>query len=271
MKLGLVGQHIGQSRSRAFQQFLGGLKQQTLEYALIDRDLRDQQAFDRLMRDLVEAEYRGINVTHPYKVYAWQYATDRAVDYSGLGALNTLCFDGSEVRGTNTDYTGFIKAFRDQVPYQSPGRVLVQGTGGVGRAICFALGSMRASHLELYDRDQASADSLCRDLAAAGVSVSIVNADELNDCMTRVDGLVNATPVGHHMTPGTVFPQAQLGPQKWATDAVYTPVMTEFMTDAQSAGLKIMTGLELYLFQAIDAFEFFTGLTVDPEEARQGV
>jgi shikimate dehydrogenase len=41
---------------------------------------------------------------------------------------------------------------------------------------------------------------------------------------------------------------------------VYTPLWTPLLTAAKAKGAEIMTGRELAIHQAADAFELFTGL-----------
>lgn len=50
--------------------------------------------------------------------------------------------------------------------------------------------------------------------------------------------------------------------QKWAFDAVYTPMDTEFLLEANKKGLQVVSGFDLFFYQGIDAFEIFTGQQV---------
>jgi shikimate dehydrogenase len=70
---------------------------------------------------------------------------------------------------------------------------------------------------------------------------------------------------------GTAFPPCMLTRKRWAFDAVYTPVDTEFIRDARGAGVEVMTGYELYFFQGVDAFRIFTGFDVDAAVLRKAL
>jgi shikimate dehydrogenase len=61
--------------------------------------------------------------------------------------------------------------------------------------------------------------------------------------------------------PGSAIEASLLGGQRWAFDAVYTPVDTEFLIAARRAGLATISGYELFFHQGIEAFELFTGRT----------
>ena len=61
----------------------------------------------------------------------------------------------------------------------------------------------------------------------------------------------------------------QIGGQQWLFDAVYTPVRTPLVKRAMEAGLRVFDGLELFLGQAIDAFQHFTGIDLPDEVAAE--
>ncbi len=88
-----------------------------------------------------------------------------------------------------------------------------------------------------------------------------------------VDGVVNGTPVGMYLHPGTPVDLAAIGDQRWLFDAIYSPIETALMSRAAEVEMARITGFDLFLGQAIDAFEVFTGhrITTDvlaPLEAR---
>jgi shikimate dehydrogenase len=59
---------------------------------------------------------------------------------------------------------------------------------------------------------------------------------------------------------GTPVPDALLHKDLWVADAVYTPLWTPLLNAAKAKGAEVMTGRELAIYQAADAFELFTGL-----------
>ena len=89
-------------------------------------------------------------------------------------------------------------------------------------------------------------------------------ATSAEEAVDGVDGVVNGTPVGMYFQPGTPVDLAAIGEQRWIFDAIYSPVETELMTRAADAGLQRISGLDLFIGQAIDAFEIFTGHRLDP-------
>jgi shikimate dehydrogenase len=171
----------------------------------------------------------------------------------------------------NTDYTGFIAAFRNTHGDVRPGVVAMAGTGGVGRAIGFALAQLGATVLRLFDVDAAKAEALRTAIQQVHRDVRVEIAGSIEEAASGADGLVNSTPLGMDRIGGTAFPGGVFTRQRWAFDAVYTPVDTEFVRAARAAGLSVMTGYELYFYQGVDAFRIFTGYSVDPTALRHAL
>ena len=78
--------------------------------------------------------------------------------------------------------------------------------------------------------------------------------------MRGAAGVVNGSPVGMLPNRGTPVPDALLHDGLWVADAVYSPLWTPLLNAAKAKGAEVMTGRELAIYQAADAFELFTGL-----------
>ncbi|GGO85896.1 shikimate dehydrogenase [Marinobacterium nitratireducens] len=262
IKLGLIGQSIQQSRAPSLHRMLGEIYDLPLSYELHEPADASPKAFAETLAQLREQGYRGTNVTFPYKQIAVAHASTVNGAVSMVGSTNTLAFDGS-VSAFNTDYTGFIRGYRGRVGDLPAGSVLLVGAGGVGRAIAFALFELGASEVKIFDLDQGSAQSLADALTATGFNASAVDRAGFEAAARVADGLVNCTPVGHYKTPGSPVPADLIGGQRWAFDAVYTPLDTEFLIRAHAQGLRIVSGFDLFIYQGLDAFEIFTGIKVE--------
>ncbi len=267
LKLGLIGGNIRASRSPALHRIAGRLSGVEVSYdLLIPAELGLD--FDGVLAKLRAEGYRGVNVTYPFKELAVSRVRVADPALRRLGAVNTVVFGPAGPEGFNTDYTGFAAAYRARFGAQGPGRVALIGTGGVGRAIGFALAELGAQELRLFDRDAAKTVALQRALAATG-GPRLVACDSVVAAVTDADGVVNATPVGMVGTPGTPVPAALWAGRGWAFDAVYTPVETEFTRAAAAAGAAVLSGWELFFHQGIDAFAIFAGRPVaDPGRLR---
>ncbi len=261
LRLGLIGDHIGHSRSPLLHRRAGELCGLDVSY---DRlvPAEQGQTFEALLDRCCENGYRGINVTYPYKerAFARVEVDDPAV--RRLGACNTILFSGT-AKGENTDYTGFRSAWRETFGGRAPGRVAMAGAGGVGKAVAFALADLGAGAVQMFDPERERAERLASALSAAAPSVEFRATRTIEEAVDGADGLVNSTPLGMDGHPGTALPERLIGGQTWAFDAVYTPVDTEFLRAARAAGIATMSGYELFFHQGLDAFRLFAGEAPD--------
>lgn len=259
IRLGLIGDNIAASRSPALHRIAGRLCGLDVTYELlIPRETG--MDFDRLFDWCAKSSFRGVNVTYPYKelVTAKVRVDDPLVHR--IGAANTVVFGKPVPTGHNTDYSGFIAAWRENFGATPPGRVAIAGAGGVGRAIAFALVALEAAEIRITDLDAGKAARLAADLRGTGHGFAAGDWPDAASAARGADGIVNCTQLGMVGYPGSAIPAAALGGQRWAFDAVYTPVETQFRTDAIAAGLNFMSGHELYFHQGVQAFCIFTGM-----------
>lgn len=257
--IGLIGQSISASRSPSLHNMLGELKKLPVSYELQELDSPAPEAFVERLNLIREKGFIGTNVTFPFKQVAVDSADEVNDAVKKVGSTNTLLLKDGKVCAFNTDYTGFIRGYKGRVGELKAGKVLMLGAGGVGRAVAFALFEVGATELFITDLNVDGAKSLVEALNEAGCKASFVAKDDVAAIAKSVDGLVNCTPVGHYKTPGNPLAADCFGGQSWAFDAVYTPMDTEFLKASNAAGLKIVSGFDLFFYQAIDAFEIFTG------------
>jgi shikimate dehydrogenase len=268
MRLGLIGDNIQRSKSPLLHRLAGELCGLDIRYdILIPAEMG--MSFDDVFEQCRRSGYRGINVTYPYKeeVVSLLRVDDPRV--AAIGACNTVLFEETGPFGFNTDYSGFATAYRATFAGRQPGIVAMAGAGGVGKAVGFALASLGASALRLFDRDRPRAETLAHALTRAVSNVEVSITGTIEQAVTGADGLVNCTPLGMIGQPGSAIPKRLLGSQRWAFDAVYTPVETEFLADVRRCGVEIMSGYELFFYQGLDAFRLFTGRPIDRPELRK--
>lgn len=265
IKLGLIGDNIAASSSPALHRIAGRLTGQNVTYELL-RPAALGRSFEEVLAWAEASGYRGLNITYPYKerVVAHLDVPDPAV--RAIGACNTVLFGAGRPVGWNTDYSGFIAAYRHRFGDQPPGRVVMAGAGGVGRAIAFALRQLGVSELRLFDIDVAKSQALAEALGVLSGGAMAMATSSIEEATRDADGLVNSTPIGMVGIGGSPFPQETFAGRRWAFDAVYTPVDTPFVVAARGASLSVMSGYELFFYQGVDAFLHFTGQEV-PEQA----
>ncbi len=269
IRLGLIGDNIARSRSPLLHVEAGRLCDLAVSYERLvpaDMALSFEAVFERCRHD----GFHGINVTYPYKEQVVPLVRIDAPEVSRIGACNTVLFSGGRAEGFNTDYSGFVAAYRNVFAGRNPGTVAMAGAGGVGKAIAFALAALRCPRLRLYDPHATRATALARSIGAADTGMAVEVCGSIGEAADGAGGLVNCTPLGMAGQPGTAVPAALMEGATWAFDAVYTPVETEFLRDARAADLEVMSGYELYFHQGVDAFRLFTGRDID-QAALRGV
>lgn len=266
IKLGLVGEGIAKSQSPDLHERLGASLDLPVRYDLVDSLGVEDFDFSSAIQRLRAKGYRGTNVTFPFKEKAAQLADIRGEGVRRVGTANTLLFDSDGLRAENTDYTGFISAYRHSFGDQPAGDVLLIGAGGVGRAVACALGELAVSCIHILERDSVRAESLSRDLNAMGITAERITSEQAQQMLPHWQGVVNCSPIGHINHPGCPIDTAGLGAQHWVFDAVYIPAHTELLNAAHQAGAKTLSGVDLFVFQGVDAFRFFTADRINPEQ-----
>jgi shikimate dehydrogenase len=269
IKLGLIGHAIGQSQSPALHQMLGEIYGFNIQYDLIEPEHNTLECLTETVERMRSEGYVATNVTFPFKQLAYHIVTtgDQAVEM--VGSTNTMRIGSEAIEATNTDFSGFVNAYLSRRGDKPAGNVLMLGAGGVGRAVAFGLTKLNAEKIYVYDLSAAGAESLVEALIAAGTDAEAILADQIPDTAKQVDGLVNCTPIGHLKSPGNPLDSSLFGGQKWAFDAVYVPLDTEFLQASHAAGLDLVSGFDLFFYQGIDAFQFFVQKEVDPALARK--
>ncbi|MDK3073835.1 shikimate dehydrogenase [Sedimentitalea sp. JM2-8] len=270
VKLGLIGDNITRSKSPRLHRTAGTLTGRNVTYdRLIPKDLG--LTFDEVFEQARSGGFRGINVTYPYKEVVTAKVTVSDPLVRAIGAVNTVVFDPEGPKGFNTDYSGFMSAYRSVRGSENPGTVCLIGTGGVGKAVAFGLIGLKARVIRCVDLDPAKAEALADALRALESDTRIETFSDPVAAARGADGIINCTPLGMVGIGGSALPFEAMKGAAWAFDAVYTPVETPFLMDAERAGLTVISGYELFFGQGIDAWSIFTGIGLDHAALRAAI
>lgn len=183
----------------------------------------------------------------------------------GIGAVNTVVFKDGKRIGHNTDCLGFAEGFRRNLNDVARQRVVQMGAGGAGAAVAHALLAEGVEHLSVFDVDASRARDLVDNLAQRFGAGRAQVGHHLENAMAEADGLVNTTPMGMAKLPGTPVPAAWLRAQLWVAEIVYFPLETELLRDARALGCRTLDGGNMAVFQAVKAFELFSGQMPDAQ------
>jgi shikimate dehydrogenase len=267
-RVGLIGEGIQESLSPALHEQEARSQGLTLHYQLIDlaRDGRSAADLAHLMSSTETAGFDGLNITYPCKQAVLPLLTDVSGDARAIGAVNTVVFRKGERRGFNTDCSGFAMSFRQELDDAARRRVVLLGAGGAGAAVAHALASLDVEQLLIVDRDHQRAETLARGVAARHAGRRVSSERALASALARADGLIHATPTGMAAHPGLPFDPSLLRPEMWVVEIVYFPLETELLRAARKRGCRTVDGGGMMVWQAVGAFEHFTG--IKPDAAR---
>ena len=258
---GLIGAPIAHSASPAMHERAAEALGLRGHYQLIEVAGADAAGLSLMLEGVRRLGFAGVNVTFPYKEAVVPLLDELASTAATMAAVNTIVVKNNRLIGHNTDTTGFARAVKPLLA-PSGNAVAVIGTGGVGKAIAFALASLKVTDLRIFDSEPSRAERLAALLASHGGARV---ARSVEDALDGATGLVNGTPVGMLPNRDTPVPPALLRENLWVADAVYSPLITPLLAAARDKGARIMTGRELAIYQAADAFELFTGLAPSTE------
>ncbi|MFW0759399.1 shikimate dehydrogenase [Pseudomonas sp. H11T01] len=262
---GLIGAGIQASRTPALHEHEGDAQGLRYLYRLIDLDQLklDSNALPDLLLAAERMNFTGLNITFPCKQAIIPLLDELSPEARGIGAVNTVVLKDGKRIGHNTDCLGFAEGFRRGLNGVARERVVQMGAGGAGAAVAHALLSEGVQQLSIFDVETRRAQSLADNLNKHfGAGRARAGAD-LPSALAQADGLVNTTPMGMAKLPGTPVPVELLRADLWVAEIVYFPLETELLRNARALGCRTLDGGTMAVFQAVKAFELFSGVVPD--------
>lgn len=217
--------------------------------------------------------FRGFSVTIPHKTAALSYVRGKG-EYieplaENIGALNTLKVGfGGIITGYNTDCEGAMRSLTSAMKIDRHGlhqkHVAVIGAGGVARAIVAGLADVGA-HITIYNRTADKAKRLADVFKCKSAPL-----EALADMNAEV--IINCTSLGMHPdTDSTPLPQRYIKKDMLVFDTIYNPLETRLLKEAKAAGAAVISGVEMFIYQAMAQHEIFTSAPADEKVMRQAV
>lgn len=239
MEYGLIGETLGHSVSKEIHEYL-------TDYTYEPHPL-SREEFPVFME---KHDFRGINVTIPYKQDVIPYLSEIDESAKAIGAVNTIVNRDGRLYGYNTDMPGFIYMVKNNGVDLSGKKVVVLGNGGASQAIQAAVKKMGAAKMIIVGHRT--------------MKEGIITYEECFEKHNDADIVVNTSPVG--MFPNvdaspvdlTHFPQCQA-----VFDIIANPLTTKLVAQARELGMVGVTGLEMLIAQAKYAAEIFLDTTIE--------
>lgn len=253
----VLGNPIGHSKSPSIHSQFAELAKQLLEYSAIEAPL---DAFPAFVGELHQKGFKGLNITVPFKLEAFELAETLSTRAEMAQAVNTLIRTETGWKGDNTDGVGLLRDLQNNAGLNITGkRVLVLGAGGAVRGVLAPLLDAKPSHLHIANRTAEKAEQLALDFGELGSTSGSGLDFELEE---GFDITINGTSasLGGEM-PG--LPANTLNPNSFCYDMMYGAEPTVFMKWADEQGATTRDGLGMLVEQAAESFTQWRGVTPD--------
>ena len=208
--------------------------------------------------------FEGLSVTMPFKEDIMAVMDEIDETASRIGAVNTVVRGEKGWKGYNTDCVGAVKALEEHIDLKGK-NVLIIGAGGTAKAVGYGVSDQGGKLTVTYNRNKEKGIQLAKELGAKVVSVQNAGEEE-------VDILINCSPVG--MSPNveeTPISSEYLRKGMIVFDSVYNPPETRLIREAKAAGCVTISGVELFVNQAIEQFEMWTKKNAPANSMREVV
>ncbi|MCU6709548.1 shikimate dehydrogenase [Paenibacillus sp. J5C_2022] len=203
----------------------------------------------------------GVNVTIPHKLGVMEWLDEIDPAARAIGAVNTIVNRDGRLVGYNTDGIGYVRSLKEEAePELSGKRIVVIGAGGAARGIVYALIGERPASIAIVNRTADRARSLADDFREKFPALQADSYDALPRLCGEADIVINTTSVGMYPHTGqSPVDAAWLKSGAVASDLIYNPMKTLFLTEAEARGCRIHGGLGMFIYQGAYAFEYWTG------------
>jgi shikimate dehydrogenase len=254
----VFGHPIAHSKSPLIHGLFAEATGQALDYTAIEAPL---DGFHATIEAFRASGGRGANVTLPFKLQAFEIATDPMQSARLAGAVNALKFEDGRIYAQNFDGLGLVNDIQRNLGVSLAGkRVLLCGAGGATRGAILPIAAQKPALLTVANRTADKALGLKVDFAAH-VDLQAGGYDDLHG--ERFDVVLNATSTGL-LQAELPLPAQLFAPGALAYELVYGKGLTPFLKQARAAGVtQLADGVGMLVEQAAEAFEWWRGVRPD--------
>jgi shikimate dehydrogenase len=216
-------------------------------------------ALDRLLA----GGFRGLNLTVPHKVLAFDLVAAIDPAAQGVGAVNTLLATAKGWYGTNTDGYGLSAGVAERLGGSLAGRtIILLGAGGAARGAaveCLQRGCARLIIGNRTARNLAELLALVQPLAGAIPVEGFDLADARALAGLPAGALIlNATSAGLHAEDPSPLDLAAVPRPGGVFDMIYNPPQTALLRQAAALGVAHANGLAMLVHQGAKSLELWS-------------
>ncbi len=228
MEYGLLGEKLSHS-------FSPQIHAQLADYEYTLKSLPQEE----LASFLKARDFRGLNVTIPYKKAVIAHLDSLSPIAQRIGAVNTIVNRGGTLYGDNTDYAGLCYAISRAGIRLAQKKVLILGSGGTSKTAYAAAQDFGAREIFVISR---------------------TGAHNYQNLSLHADAqvILNTTPVGMFPSNGAApLSLAQFPALEGVVDVIYNPLKTALLLEAEALHIPYSNGLPMLVAQAKAACELF--------------
>ena len=264
----VIGNPIAHSKSPLIHEIFAKQTQQAIYYGRIYSALDD---FKKTTQEFFERGGKGLNVTIPFKLEAYELAQHKTPRAQSAQAANMLWLENGQLWCDNSDGEGLTRDLRRLLKQRSGAalngiNVLILGAGGAAQGVMEPLMGAGVASVTVFNRTHEKAEALVKQFTELAfkdkVHLKALPLSELKNgsydliINATASGLSNVSPIAKDVL------QAIIHPDTLAYDMVYGKE-TRFMQDAKALGVQAVDGLGMLVEQAALAFETWRQLDLE--------
>lgn len=238
MQYGLVGKKLAHSFSKELHNRLFDY-----QYDLVELSAEE---FGEFMQ---KRDFKGINVTIPYKQDVIPYLDFVSKQAEAIGAVNTVVNKDGKLYGYNTDFAGMRALFEKNGIEINGKKVLILGSGGTSKTADYVAKSLGAA--EIYRVSRTGRDG--------GITY-----EQAYENHTDAQIIINTTPCGMYPNAGErPIDISHFENLCGVVDAIYNPLRSQLVLDASARGIPACGGLYMLIAQGVFAAEHFLDIKTE--------
>lgn len=257
----VIGNPIDHSKSPQLQM---AFARQTGQDIVYERILGARDRFSQHIEEFRSQGGKGLNITVPFKVEAFDLAGERTPRSRMAGATNTYLFrDNGEILGDNTDGVGIVRDIAGNLGHDFKNRrILILGAGGAVRGIILPILEEQPREIVIANRTPSTAQELAEVFSPFAGKTEISGGD-FAGTRGHFDIIINGT--SSSLSSQTLPLNRDIwSSESLAYDMVYQNRPTPFMDLARACGCgKISDGLGMLVEQGAESFFLWRGIRPD--------
>ena len=220
------------------------------------------------VKKMIDSGYNGWNVTYPFKEEIIPLLDEISDEARAIGAVNTVKAESGRIKGYNTDGSGFVASLEEAGFSLENKNAVILGAGGAAKAIAVALAKKNV-HLLILNRTLEKAHKIVNIVNGFGAKAEC-GLLEKGYWLENSDIIIQTTSI--ELTGGRFpFFLEGISQEALVVDIIYNPWETSFLAEARLGGCKTMNGLNMLLFQGIEAWKIWFGREAPSEVMKKAL